>query len=69
MMITSFLHRSQMDRLHVQGLLNQAARPYASNLGLDTSLNSQIMGLDHTQQVKTLTELSSLNFFCPRILQ
>uniref|UniRef100_A0A2K2AHR0 Uncharacterized protein n=1 Tax=Populus trichocarpa TaxID=3694 RepID=A0A2K2AHR0_POPTR len=42
--------RSQMDSLHVQGLLNQAARPYASNLGLDTSLNSQIMGLDHTRQ-------------------
>jgi hypothetical protein len=58
-----------MDSLHVQGLLNQAARPYASNLGLDTSLNSQIMGLDHTRQVRSLTELSSLNFFTPPILQ
>ncbi|KAJ6997746.1 hypothetical protein NC653_014097 [Populus alba x Populus x berolinensis] len=60
--------RSQMDSLHVQGLLNQAARSNASNLGLDTSLNSQIMGLDHNRQVKILTELSSLNF-SPRILQ
>jgi hypothetical protein len=58
-----------MDSLHVQGLLNQAARPYASNLGLDTSLNSQFMGLDHTRQVRSLTELSSLNFFTPPILQ
>ncbi|KAJ6997744.1 hypothetical protein NC653_014097 [Populus alba x Populus x berolinensis] len=50
--------RSQMDSLHVQGLLNQAARSNASNLGLDTSLNSQIMGLDHNRQGKS-TEVFS----------
>ncbi|KAG6776028.1 hypothetical protein POTOM_019531 [Populus tomentosa] len=50
--------RSQMDSFHFQGLLNQAARPNASNLGLDTSLNSQIMGLDHNRQGKS-TEVFS----------
>jgi hypothetical protein len=47
-----------MDNLQVRGLQNQTARPNASNPGLDTSLQSQIRGLN-TQQVRSLTELSS----------
>jgi hypothetical protein len=50
-MITSFLYRSQMDNLQVRGLQNQTA-------GLDTSLQSQIRGLN-TQQVRSIIELSS----------
>jgi hypothetical protein len=72
-MITSFIYRSQMDNLQVRGLRNQTARPNASNPGLglqdqtarpnasnpgpDTSLQSQIRGLN-TQQLRSLTELS-----------
>ena len=50
-----------MDNLQVRGLQNQTARPNASNPGLDTSLQSQIRGLN-TQQVRSVTELSS-SFF------
>ncbi|KAG6737364.1 hypothetical protein POTOM_058880 [Populus tomentosa] len=53
--------RSQMDNLQVRGLQNQTARPNALNPGLDTSLQSRIRGLN-TQQVRSLTELSS-SFF------
>ncbi|KAL3564853.1 hypothetical protein D5086_032899, partial [Populus alba] len=41
--------RSQMDNVQVQELQNQTARSNASNPGLDTSLQSQIRGLN-TQQ-------------------
>jgi hypothetical protein len=47
-----------MDNVQVRGLQNQTARSNASNPGLDTSLQSQIRGLN-TQQVRILTELSS----------
>nr|TKR91473.1 hypothetical protein D5086_0000222920 [Populus alba] len=50
--------RSQMDNVQVQELQNQTARSNASNPVLDTSLQSQIRGLN-TQQVRILTELSS----------
>nr|TKR86227.1 hypothetical protein D5086_0000239750 [Populus alba] len=53
--------RALMDNLQVRGLQNQTARPNASNPGIDTSLQSQIRGLN-TQQVRSLTELSS-SFF------
>ena len=46
------------DDLQVTGLQIQTARPNASNPGLDTSLQSQIKGLN-TQQVRSITELSS----------
>jgi hypothetical protein len=46
------------DDLQVKGLQNQTATPDASNPGLDTSLQSQIRGLN-TQQVRSITELSS----------
>nr|TKR75475.1 hypothetical protein D5086_0000285170 [Populus alba] len=38
--------RSQMDNVQVRGLQNQTARTNASNPGLDTSLQSQIRGLN-----------------------
>ncbi|XP_073263023.1 probable disease resistance protein At4g27220 isoform X1 [Populus alba] len=44
--------RSQMDNVQVQELQNQTARSNASNPGLDTSLQSQIRGLN-TQQVES----------------
>ncbi|KAJ6697424.1 hypothetical protein OIU85_003764 [Salix viminalis] len=51
--------RSQMENLQVVHVLqNQTARPNASNPGPDSSLQSQNRGLN-TQQVRTLTELSS----------
>ncbi|KAJ6296596.1 hypothetical protein OIU78_022334 [Salix suchowensis] len=50
--------RSQMENLQVRGLQNRAARPNASNSGPDSSLQSQNRGLN-TQQVRSLTELSS----------
>ncbi|KAJ6744323.1 hypothetical protein OIU79_030609 [Salix purpurea] len=50
--------RSQMENLQVQGLENRAARPNASNPGPDSSLQSQNRVLN-TQQVRSLTELSS----------
>ncbi|KAG6737371.1 hypothetical protein POTOM_058887 [Populus tomentosa] len=53
----NFVPRSQMDNLQVRGLQNQTAMPNASNPGPDTSLQSQIRGLN-TQQVRSLTELS-----------
>ncbi|XP_073263084.1 putative disease resistance protein At4g10780 isoform X5 [Populus alba] len=43
--------RALMDNLQVRGLQNQTARPNASNPGIDTSLQSQIRGLN-TQQVE-----------------
>ncbi|XP_073263025.1 LOW QUALITY PROTEIN: probable disease resistance protein At4g27220 [Populus alba] len=43
--------RSQMDNVQVRGLQNQTARTNASNPGLDTSLQSQIRGLN-TQHVE-----------------
>jgi len=46
------------DDLQVRGLQIQTARPNASNPGLDTSLQSQIRGLN-TQQVRSLTKLLS----------
>ena len=56
-----------MDNLQVRGLqINQTARPNASNPGLDTSVQSQIRGLN-TQQVRSITELSSS--FPPMIVQ
>jgi hypothetical protein len=55
-----------MDNLQVRGLQNQIARPNASNPGPDTSLQSQIRGLN-TQQVRSLIELSSS--FPPMIVQ
>ncbi|KAJ6744327.1 hypothetical protein OIU79_030613 [Salix purpurea] len=50
--------RSQMENLQVRGLQNRAARPNASNSGPGSSLQSQNRGLN-TQQVRSLTELSS----------
>jgi hypothetical protein len=46
------------DDLQVTGFQIQTARPNASNPGLDTSLQSQLRGLN-TQQVRSITELSS----------
>ncbi|KAF9660789.1 hypothetical protein SADUNF_Sadunf19G0000200 [Salix dunnii] len=50
--------RSQMENLQVHVLQNQTTRPNASNLGPDSSLQSQNRGLN-TQKVRSLTELSS----------
>jgi hypothetical protein len=66
-MITSFVYRSQMDNLKSADckikLLGQMPQ---INPGPDTSLQSQITGLN-TQQVRSLTELSSS--FPPMIVQ